>query len=115
MRDPERWTCSRRKTIFISTWRTHGRHSLSLPSTTPLYLFYTAVLGLDNGYLSWVLEVEAQPFPTKSSTISTQRAARLSRPPRTLPASRSTPRIGSDEIVAKMKESRESFGVCLKG
>ncbi|KAJ0138841.1 TATA element modulatory factor [Fusarium oxysporum f. sp. albedinis] len=22
---------------------------------------------------------------------------------------------GSDEIIAKMKESRESFGVCLKG
>jgi hypothetical protein len=30
----------------------------------PLYLLYTAVLGLDNGCLSWVLEVESQPFPT---------------------------------------------------
>ncbi|KAK2130266.1 hypothetical protein NOF04DRAFT_1323896 [Fusarium oxysporum II5] len=73
MRDPERWTCSRRKTIFVSTWRTHGRQSLS---------------------------------PTKSSTISTQRAARLSRPPRTLPASRSTPRIVRDNYAGQLINDR---------
>ncbi|EGU88136.1 hypothetical protein FOXB_01274 [Fusarium oxysporum f. sp. conglutinans Fo5176] len=59
-----------------------------------------------NGYLSWVLEVEAQPFPTKSSTISTQRAARLSRPPRTLPASRSTPRIIRDNYAGQLINDR---------
>lgn len=41
MRDPERWTYLRRTTIFVSTWRTHGRQSLFLSSTTPpLYSLY---------------------------------------------------------------------------